>query len=87
MKHIKKYPGLFENFEHQSSREDQLGEAVSIQDLSPRDERPMVEGIASILRKVRDVENRKEIADAQIREFGRDGIRFDYAQFLKLCGL
>jgi hypothetical protein len=65
----------------------QLGEAVSIQDLSPRDERPMVEGIASILRKVHDIANRREITKAQIREFKRDGIRFDYAEFLELCGL
>jgi len=59
----------------------------AIQDLSPRDERPMVDGIASILRKVRDIKNRREIAKAQIREFKRDGIEFDYAEFLELCGL
>lgn len=47
----------------------------------------MVEGIAAILRKVRDAKNRQEIADAQIREFKKDGIRFDYAEFLELCGL
>ena len=47
----------------------------------------MVEGIASVLRKIHDIENRREIAKAQIREFKRDGIRFDYAQFLELCGL
>lgn len=64
-----------------------IQEAKSIQDLSPRNERPMVEGIASILRKIRDIENRREIAKSQIREFKRDGIRFDYAQFLELCGL
>ena len=64
-----------------------IHEVKSIQDLSPRDERPMVDGIASILRKVRDIKNRREIAKAQIREFKRDGIRFDYAEFLELCGL
>jgi hypothetical protein len=64
-----------------------IQEAKSIQDLSPREERPIVEGIAAILRKVHDIENRREIAKSQIREFKRDGIRFDYAQFLKLFGL
>ena len=64
-----------------------IHEVKSIQDLSSRDERPMVDGIASILRKVRDVANRRESAKAQIREFKRDGIRFDYAEFLELCGL
>lgn len=64
-----------------------LAEARAIKDLPARDERPMVEGIAAILRKVRDRENRREIADLQIREFRRDGIEFDYAEFLELCGL
>lgn len=64
-----------------------LSESRSIAQLPARDERPMVEGIAAILRKVRDAKNRQEIADAQIREFKKDGIRFDYAEFLELCGL
>jgi hypothetical protein len=64
-----------------------LNESRSIEDLSPDRERPMVEGVAAILKKIRDRENRQEIADAQIREFKRDGIRFDYAEFLELCGL
>ena len=59
----------------------------AIKDLPANKERPMVEGVAAILKKVRDPENRREIADAQIREFKRDGIRFDYAEFLELCGL
>jgi hypothetical protein len=58
-----------------------------IKDLPARDERPMVEGIAAILRKVRNKGNRREIAESQIREFKRDGIRFDYEEFLQLCGL
>jgi hypothetical protein len=58
-----------------------------IKDLPANKERPMVEGVAAILKKVRDKENRQEIADAQIREFKRDGIQFDYAEFLELCGL
>ena len=58
-----------------------------IKDLPARDERPMVEGIAAILRKVRDKGNRLEIAESQIREFKRDGIQFDYEEFLQLCGL
>jgi len=59
----------------------------SIKDLPARDERPMVEGIAAILRKVRDKANRREIAESQIREFKRDDIKFDYEEFLQLCGL
>jgi hypothetical protein len=62
-------------------------ESRGIKDLPARKERPMVEGVASILKKVRDKKNRREIADTQIREFKRDGIRFDYTEFLQLCGL
>jgi hypothetical protein len=64
-----------------------LVESRSIEDLSPRDERPMVEGIAEILRGVRDLENRLELADRQVKSFKKEGIRFDYTEFLKLCGL
>jgi hypothetical protein len=64
-----------------------LAESKSIRDLSARDERPMVEGIAEILRGVKDKRNRQELADRQIRSFKKERIRFDYAEFLKLCGL
>ena len=57
-----------------------------ISDLQP-DELPMVSGIAEILRQVKDVENRREIADDQIRQFKQQGIRFDYSEFIKLCEL
>lgn len=59
----------------------------SIASLPPRKERPMVQGIAEILRGVRDLHNRRELAQRQIEEFGREGILFDYAEFLELCGL
>jgi len=59
----------------------------SISDLPVRDERPMVEGIAGILRQVKDKRNRKQIALGQIREFKKEGIAFDYGEFLELCGL
>lgn len=72
-----KYIKLFE--EHSIKR--------SIKDLDARKERPMVEGIAEILRGVEDETNRLELAQKQVREFKRDGIQFDYAEFFRLCGL
>jgi len=56
-------------------------------ELDSQEERPMVKGIAQILRGVKDRGNRQESADQQIRNFKKEGIRFDYAEFLKLCGL
>lgn len=64
-----------------------LYEAKSIEELSPRKERPMVEGVAEILRGVEDKVNRLKLAKKQVREFKKEGIKFDYAEFFRLCGL
>jgi hypothetical protein len=64
-----------------------VNEARSIKDLSTRDERPMVTGIAQILRGVKDKENRQSLAERQVKQFKREGITFDYTEFFKLCGL
>lgn len=60
--------------------------ASEIPELRP-DDIPMVNGIADILKKIKDVGNRKEIAEDQIRQFKQQGIEFDYSQFLKMCDL
>ena len=58
----------------------------NISGLQP-DEVHMITGIAEILRQVKDVENRREIADDQIRQFKAQGISFDYSEFIKMCQL
>jgi len=42
----------------------------------------MVSGIIDILKKVKDKENRMEIANDMISQFKREGIKFDYDNFL-----
>jgi len=42
----------------------------------------MVSGIIDILKKVKDVENRMEIAKDMIEQFKRENINFDYINFL-----
>ena len=64
-----------------------INEAKTIKDLSTRDERPMVTGIAQILRGVKDKENRQSLAERQVKQFKKEGIKFDYDEFFKLCGL
>jgi len=59
----------------------------SISDLDKHREKPMVTGIAEILRKIKDVDNRSEIANDQIKKFKKENIDFDYEEFLKLCNL
>ena len=64
-----------------------INEAKTIKDLSTRDERQMVTGIAQILRGVKDKENRQSLAERQVKQFKKEGIKFDYDEFFKLCGL
>ena len=42
----------------------------------------MVSGIIDILKKVKDKENRMEIAKSMISQFKREDIKFDYDKFL-----
>jgi len=42
----------------------------------------MVSGIINILKKVKDKENRMEIANDMISQFKREDIKFDYDKFL-----
>jgi hypothetical protein len=51
------------------------------------DEKPMIEGIIDILLQVKDVENRRTIANSQIEIFKKEDINFDYKEFLKRCEL
>lgn len=47
----------------------------------------MVDGIVEIVRMVKDIDNRKKIADKMIRNFKKENIEFDYNTFLTKCGL
>lgn len=62
-----------------------LNEEKSISDLSNRDEKPMIMGIAEIINRVKDPENKKEMIEASIEDFKKEGIKFDYNEFRKLC--
>lgn len=45
------------------------------------DKYQMVSGIIDILKKVKDIENRMEIATDMVEQFKREGIEFDYGNF------
>jgi len=78
MQHLRPYPSFL--------NEELSGNEVIDRDLD-RGEQEMVYGIIDLVQRVKDLENRQEIADHLIRTFKRDGISFDYSEFLKLCGL
>ena len=46
----------------------------------------MVDGIIDILIQVKDMSNRKEIADKMVQQFKDENIIFDYQKFYKAIG-
>ena len=64
-----------------------LNEGKSISDLSTRDEQPMIMGIAEIINRVKDPTNKKEMVDASIEDFKKEGIVFDYEEFKTICNI
>lgn len=46
----------------------------------------MVDGIVDILNQVKDMSNRKEIADNMVQQFKDENIVFDYNKFYKAIG-
>ena len=51
-------------------------------ELEDNNDYQMVSGIIDILKKVKDKENRMEIAKDMISQFKREDIKFDYDKFL-----
>ena len=56
------------------------------QDLD-QDQQGMVYGIIDLIKRVKDLTNRQEIADHMIRQFKQENIDFDYSEFFTMCGL
>ena len=61
-----------------------LNEKKSYKDLS-QNQIGMVSGIIEILRQVKDLKNREEMIEAQIKNFKKEKISFDYSEFKKLA--
>ena len=61
-----------------------LNEKKSYKDLFP-DEIAMVSGIIEILKQVKDLKNREEMIETQIKNFKKEKISFDYNEFKRLA--
>lgn len=59
---------------------------INEEEISPENEREMIEGIAEIVRGIKDIDNRKESAKKQIKQLKAEGIKLDVKEFLSLCG-
>jgi hypothetical protein len=50
------------------------------------DEQGMVYGIIDIVKKIKDKDNRMSVANDMIKKFKEENIKFDYNEFLNMCG-
>jgi hypothetical protein len=57
------------------------------EDISKDNQKDMVDGIIEIVRKVKDINNRKKIAQDMITKFKKENIKTDYDKFMKDCGI
>ena len=48
-------------------------------------DREMVTGVADILKRVKDEQNRRELADHMMKQFDRERVKYDEEEFLKLA--
>jgi hypothetical protein len=58
-----------------------------IKEASPdhSNDRDMVVGVAEIIKMVKDLDNRKDIAVAMMAKFRNEDVIFDKDEFLKMC--
>jgi hypothetical protein len=50
------------------------------------DQQDMVYGIVDIIKKIKDKDNRLSVANDMIKKFKEENIKFDYNEFLNMCG-
>jgi hypothetical protein len=60
-----------------------------IKEVSPdhSNDKDMVVGVAEIIKMVKDLDNRKDIATSMIAKFRNEDVIFDKDEFLKMCQL
>jgi hypothetical protein len=58
-----------------------------LKEVSEQQSKDMVNGIADILRDVKDKENRREIAKKMVKKFDREGVKYDEKGFMEMCGV
>jgi hypothetical protein len=58
-----------------------------LKEVSDQQSKDMVNGIADILRDVKDMSNRTQIAKRMMNKFDREGVKYDENEFMKKCDL
>lgn len=60
---------------------------VPLEEIEGSQEKEMIEGIAEILRGVKDVDNRKKLAIKQLSQLKSEGINIDEEKFFTMCDI
>jgi len=60
---------------------------VPLEEVEGDQEKEMIQGIAEILRGIKDVDNRKELAIAQLAQLKSEGINIDEEEFFTMCDI
>lgn len=50
-------------------------------------DRDMVVGVAEIVRMVKDMDNRKEIANSMVNKFNKENVKYNKDEFMKMAGI
>ena len=69
------------------ARIEEMNENKKIDSQLDNNQQDMVYGIIDIVKKVKDINNRKKIANDMVKQFKKEKIKFDYNIFMELCGL
>jgi hypothetical protein len=60
---------------------------VPLEEVEENQEKEMIQGIAEILRGVKDVDNRKKLAIKQLSQLKSEGINIDEEKFFTMCDI
>jgi hypothetical protein len=58
-----------------------------LKEVSDQQSKDMVNGIADILRDVKDMSNRTQIAKRMMNKFDREGVKYDEKRFMEMCDI
>lgn len=72
----------------QGRKKKEKTETKEVKDLNlSKDNKDMVNGIVDLINQVKDVKNKKQIAQNMIKQFKRENIKVDTDEFMKMCNL
>ena len=72
----------------QGRKKKEKTETKEVKDLNlSKDNEDMVNGIVDLINQVKDVKNKKQIAQNMIKQFKRENIKVDTNEFMKMCNL